>query len=278
MPDTVMRHRTEVKTEWRAWWLRASGISFGVATQLLFAVTVYYLFLFLRDGTNRPAGGWLAIDCVLALQFGVIHSLLLLPRTRAMLSRIIPSQLYGNLFSVATCAGLLLMFGSWQSSPVLIWDAEGWRRIAVNTCFYVSWISLFYSLKLVGLGYQTGWTQWVHWLRREALPRRKFVEHSVYRWMRHPVYLSFLGLIWFTPRMTADHAVLTSIWTVYIFVGSYLKDQRLTFYLGDRYREYAGRVPGYPGVFFGPLGKWRRIESARPVAQVFSDAGLQRAA
>ena len=51
--------------------------------------------------------------------------------------------------------------------------------------------------------------------------------------------MSFLGLIWFTPRMTADHALLTAIWSVYIFVGSYLKDLRLEFYLGDTYREYA---------------------------------------
>ena len=45
-------------------------------------------------------------------------------------------------------------------------------------------------------------------------------------------------------------------------MGSYLKDLRLTFYLGDVYREYASRVAGYPGVFFGPLGKWPTLESA----------------
>ena len=109
-------------------------------------------------------------------------------------------------------------------------------------------------------------------------PRREFVERGVYRWMRHPVYLSFLGLIWFTPRMTADHAMLTGVWTVYIFVGSCLKDRRMTFYLGDTYREYASRVSGFPGVFFGTLGKWRKSESTRPVADIVIDARVQRAA
>ena len=273
-----MRHCTDAKTDWRAWWLRACGIAFGVGTQIFFAVTVYYLFFFLRDGITRPTVGWLAMDCALALQFAVIHSLLLLPRSRSMLARIIPSQLYGNLFALATCAGLSLMFVTWRSSPVLIWEASGWSRIVISAGFYASWASLIYSLKLVGLGYQTGWTQWVHWLRREALPRREFVQRSVYGWMRHPVYLSFLGLIWFTPRMTADHAVLTGLWTVYIFAGSYLKDQRLTFYLGDTYREYASRVPGYPGVFFGPLGKWRSLESSRLAADLLVDAEMQQAA
>jgi protein-S-isoprenylcysteine O-methyltransferase Ste14 len=278
MPETVMRRCSDAKTDWRAWWLRACGISFGVGTQIVFAVTVYYLFFFLRDGIIRPAGGWLAMDCALALQFAVIHSLLLLPQTRSMLSRIIPSQLYGNLFCVATCIGLSLMFLAWRSSPVLVWDAGGWSRVAIYTGFYASWASLFYSLKLVGLGYQTGWTQWVYWFRRQALPRRESVERSVYGWTRHPVYLSFLGLIWFTPRMTADHAILTGVWTVYIFVGSYLKDRRMTFYLGDAYREYASRVPGFPGVFFGPLGKWRSRESTRLAADILANAELPQAA
>ena len=57
--------------------------------------------------------------------------------------------------------------------------------------------------------------------------------------------------------MTLDHAVLTGIWTVYIFVGSYLKDRRLVHYLGDAYRAYQARVPGYPLVPFGPLGRLR---------------------
>jgi isoprenylcysteine carboxyl methyltransferase (ICMT) family protein YpbQ len=263
---------------WKAWLLRAGGISFGVMTQLFFVTTVYYLFLFLRDLPGRPAGRWVAVDCVLALQFVFVHSMLLLPRSRSLLSRIVPSQLYGSLFSVATCLGLWLMFSNWQSSPILVWSFSGFRRTMINAGFYASWISLIYSLQLVGLGYQTGLTQWLYWLRSKDLPRREFVGRSIYRYMRHPVYFSFLGLIWFTPRMTVDHAVLTGVWTVYIFVGSYLKDQRLTFYLGETYREYARRVPGYPGVFFGPLGKWRRLDPARPDSEIGVEPRLSRAA
>src|SRR5689334_13981436 len=104
MSDTAMCDSKDAKTDWGTRWSRACGISFGVGTQLLFFVTVYYLFFFLRDGITRPTGGWLAMDCALALQFAAVHSFLLLPRTRSALSRIIPSQLYGNLFAVATCA------------------------------------------------------------------------------------------------------------------------------------------------------------------------------
>jgi hypothetical protein len=57
--------------------------------------------------------------------------------------------------------------------------------------------------------------------------------------------MSFLGLTWFTPDMTIDRAVLVTIWTVYIFLGSLLKDFRLQYYLGNTYQDYRARVPAY---------------------------------
>jgi len=86
-------------------------------------------------------------------------------------------------------------------------------------------------------------------------PARPFVPQSVYRLLRHPVYLSFLGLVWFVPVVTLDRRVLTGIWTVSIYVGSVLKDRRLLFYVRDEYRSYESDVPGYTGMPFGPLSR-----------------------
>lgn len=85
--------------------------------------------------------------------------------------------------------------------------------------------------------------------------------------LRHPVYLSFLGLIWFTPRMTLDHALLTATWTAYIFTGSWLKDRRLTYYLGRSYQDYAAKVPAYVsipfrGLFAKHVKAWQQVGSA----------------
>jgi protein-S-isoprenylcysteine O-methyltransferase Ste14 len=211
------------------------------------------------------------------LQFGLVHSILLLPSVRRRLTRSIPSELYGSLFCLTTCLGLWLVFAYWRGSVTMLWNATGLGRTVVWLGFCASWASLYYSLRLTGIGYQTGWTQWLYWLRRESLPLREFRACGAYRWLRHPVYLSFLGLIWFTPRMTADHAVLTGVWTIYVLIGSGLKDRRLAFYLGETYRAYARRVPGYPGMFFGPLGKWRTPSPSRDDG-VDSERSMQRAA
>jgi protein-S-isoprenylcysteine O-methyltransferase Ste14 len=150
---------------------------------------------------------------------------------------------------------LLLTIEAWRPSPVTFWRLHGSARLAVSTAFLLSWAALFYSLSLTGLGYQTGWTPWWAWLRRRSLTRSWRQPRGAYRFFRHPIYASFLGLIWFTPTMTLDRAILLAVWTVYIFVGSYLKDRRLVHYVGDPYRHYQARVPGYPLFVFGPLAK-----------------------
>jgi protein-S-isoprenylcysteine O-methyltransferase Ste14 len=236
-------------------WSRAAGIAFGVGTHVLFFYMAWRVFWFLRDGAAPIENGSLLVDFLLSLQFGVIHSLLLLPRTRSLVTRYLPGQFYGLLFCVVTSVCLLGLMEFWQGSTVVLWQAEGWAAQIIHLGYYASWLLLFYALSLVGIGFQTGFTPWWHWLRGTTPPRRGFVTHGIYRWLRHPVYLGFLGLIWFTPRMSLDHAVLTGVWTLYVFVGSWLKDERLAFYLGDTYRAYWSRVPGYPLMPFGPLAK-----------------------
>jgi methanethiol S-methyltransferase len=74
-------------------------------------------------------------------------------------------------------------------------------------------------------------------------PARPFAQQGVYRRTRHPVYLSFLVLVWLVPVVTLDRAVLIGFWTASISVGSVLKDSRLLFCVGDEYRSCQPAVP-----------------------------------
>jgi protein-S-isoprenylcysteine O-methyltransferase Ste14 len=69
--------------------------------------------------------------------------------------------------------------------------------------------------------------------------------------------MSFLGLIWFTPVMTLDHAILTAVWTLYIYAGSYFKDRRLLKFIGEPYYEYGKRIAGLPIIGFRSLRFFR---------------------
>jgi protein-S-isoprenylcysteine O-methyltransferase Ste14 len=233
------------------------GIAVGLLVQVLFVVASYYNLTFLL-GCPPQAGKWsVAWDTVLALQFSVVHSVLLLPAVRQRLQRYISPAFYGLFFCTATCVTLLFTISQWQVGDWALWQLTGWPRLAVHSLYMSCWGTLFYSLCCSGFGYHTGWLPWWYWVKQVPVPRRPFKPRGAFAVMRHPGYLSFLGLIWITPDMTIDRALLVGIWTVYIFLGSCLKDARLIHYMGDTYREYRARVTGYPGMFFGPLGKVR---------------------
>jgi len=243
---------------------RACGILFGAATHALFAFTVWHLVWFLKGAAPAaaavvPTAGDVRAACVdglLAAFFAVPHSVLLLPAVRSRLVKAgIGGPFYGCFFCVVTCVTLLVTMLCWQPSAVVVWRWPGAAGTAVAWGFVASWGALFYSLHLTGLGWQTGFTPWWRWVRRQPPPRRGFAERGAYRLLRHPVYLSFLGLVWLTPVVTLDRAVLVAVWTPSIAVGSVLKDRRLLFFMGDEYRSYMARVPGYPGMPAGPLAR-----------------------
>jgi methanethiol S-methyltransferase len=178
------------------------------------------------------------------------------------LTRWIPPAAYGMFYCAVTCVSMLAVIFGWQACGAGVWDVHGGAKVAVRVAFYGSWVLTLYSLYLSGFGNQTGWTSWWPWVRGHAAAKRKFEPRGVYLLLRHPVYLSFLGLVWFVPCMTIDRAMLTAVWTVYVFVGSYLKDRRMVHYLGTPYRQYQAEVPGYPLMWVGPLGRQRQPELA----------------
>lgn len=241
---------------------RCTGMVAGLVVHLLFLVTVFQLYRFLDGSHSFGVRGSMLWDVALALQFAILHSWLLLPATRKALARYLPHELYGLLFCAVTCVSLWAAFIGWRTSDFVLVRFHGPMAGAMQLGFWGSWGALIYSLALSGLGYQTGFTPWYYWMRGRAAPRRQFQQRGAYRILRHPVYLSFAGLLWFSPTFTLDRGLLVAIWTGYIAVGSVLKDRRLVFFLGEEYREYASRVPGYPGVVWGPLARVpRRVAS-----------------
>ncbi len=239
----------------RALRIHIFGVTAGVLNHVFFLMTVYFLYGFLHGNTERPGHQALLVDLGLTLQFAVSHSWLLLPSVRKRIAERIPSAFFGTLFCSATCASLLLTIGHWQTSSIVLLDLAGTSRAIVEWAFIATWGVLLYSLSLSGLGSQTGLTTWWAWVRQQPLPKRDFNPRGLYQFFRHPIYASFLGLLWITPTITLDRLLLNIVWTGYIFVGSTLKDRRLEHFIGDRYLAYETKVVGYPGMFAGPLAK-----------------------
>ena len=81
-----------------------------------------------------------------------------------------------------------------------------------------------------------------HSSNRQGKPQQ-IVAKGPYRWVRHPLYLFVIVLIWSCPVLTLDRLIFNIMWTFWIVIGTFLEDRDLHREFGSQYREYSSRVP-----------------------------------
>lgn len=237
------------------------GWSAQAAFGLLCLSLMWFLQLSTPEAEAQPwSWGRLAVDLALVIGFAVPHSVLLLPPVRRLLARIMPAQLAGSLFCWVSCLSLWALMLLWQPSGGVVWRTGGAGTQAMLAAAGAVWLLLGYSMHLAGFGWQTGFTPFLAWVRGRPDPPRPFQRRSLHRWLRHPIYLSFLAVTWLVPVMTADRLLLAIGFSAYCYAGSWAKDRRLLRLVGDGYRRYMEEVPGFPLIGLGLLGR------ARPAA------------
>jgi protein-S-isoprenylcysteine O-methyltransferase Ste14 len=80
-------------------------------------------------------------------------------------------------------------------------------------------------------------------VRGKQSPPQHLVIRGPYLWVRHPLYLFSILLIWACPDVTADRLLFNVLWTAWIYVGSILEEADLVAEFGETYRDYRRRVP-----------------------------------
>ena len=70
-----------------------------------------------------------------------------------------------------------------------------------------------------------------------------FVQTGIYGWIRHPLYLGGLLIIWPATGMSVNLLALLIIATIYIVVGAKLEEKRYVEEFGEAYVKYQQEVP-----------------------------------
>lgn len=199
----------------------------------------------------------LLIDLALLSFFSVGHTVLLNSIWRVRIAKIVPSQLFFTIYGLHSAFSLILMFVFWQKLPGNIWSLTGWAQHFVEALMGVSWLFMGYSLFCTGVMKHIGTAQWIHYLKKEVTPNQ-IIYGGAYKWCRHPIFLAFFGMIWFTPNMTIGHLLVTLYWSVYLILGTLWKEEPLM--RNKTYQEYLKRVPAYP---FFPLRPFKETFSSK---------------
>ena len=83
------------------------------------------------------------------------------------------------------------------------------------------------------------------WFHLRGLPYRPlpFRGTTLYRFVRHPLYVGWITLFWATPTMTATRLLFAVMTTAYILIAIQFEERDLVAEHGRRYAEYRRRVP-----------------------------------
>jgi methanethiol S-methyltransferase len=71
------------------------------------------------------------------------------------------------------------------------------------------------------------------------------VTNGMYKYVRHPLYLIGLLIIWIFPVMSVSLLVINISLTIYIFIGAYLEEKKLVSDFGQKYVEYVRTTPQF---------------------------------
>ena len=197
------------------------------------------------DGPPRsPLPVALAIDLGLLAAFALQHSGMARPAFKRWWTRIVPEAIERSTYVLVSSLLMVALYVHWQPiGPVLWRAADGWPRNAVIGLNLFGWAVLLYATFLIDHFDLFGLKQ--VWGRMTGAQARKpqFYTPSLYRLVRHPIYVGWLTIFWAAPVMTVAHLVFAVMTTAYILIAIQLEERDLIDVFGATYVDYRRRTP-----------------------------------
>lgn len=184
----------------------------------------------------------LAVDAALCVLFFFQHSTIVRKGMRQRLQNLIPADYYGVFYSITSSMPLILMIILWQKTDVLS-SAEGVLYWILRLLFILGMAGFYWGVKSLGFFDPFGTLNLRRLIRSRPRKTLPLTAKGPYLWVRHPLYLFSLVMIWVNPHFSEDRLLFNVLWTVWIFIGTILEERDLVAEFGDGYRDYQKRVP-----------------------------------
>jgi protein-S-isoprenylcysteine O-methyltransferase Ste14 len=225
---------------------------YGVACYAVFFATFLYAIGFIGNlwvpkgmdsPPTAPFATALLIDLGLLALFAVQHSVMARPAFKRAWTRLIPESAERSTYTLLSSVALILLFWLWSPLGGTVWDVQHpAARTALYTLFAAGWMLLLYTTFLLNHFDLFGLRQvWLQFRGRPYTPL-PFRTPTVYRWVRHPLYVAWLLTFWATPTMTMTHLLFAVMTTVYILLAIRWEERDLVAALPE-YEDYRRRVP-----------------------------------
>ncbi|MEO1082152.1 MAG: methanethiol S-methyltransferase [Pseudomonadota bacterium] len=226
--------------------------SYGIISYALFFLTFLYSIGFVGNilvprsidsVPTMPLSSAMAVNLCLLAVFAIQHSGMARPAFKRWLTRYIPEAAERSTYVLMSTIAMAALMAFWQPLGGVIWSvrASG-AATALIAAYLASWVLLLYATFLINHFDLFGLRQVWYALRKEEVPTLIFVTPTLYRIVRHPIYVAWLGIFWFTPTMTATHLLLALGTTAYILIAIKLEERDLEA-AHPEYAQYKRKVP-----------------------------------
>ncbi len=185
----------------------------------------------------------LIFDAFLCLLFFAQHSLMARKPFHQQLSRTLPVQYTGALYAVASGIAVLALIVFWQESASTLLSFQGLIRWFFRAVFVVAIGGMLWTIWALGIFVNFRLQPMVDDLRDKQSVSRLVTDRGPYRWIRHPLYLSSLLMIWSNPDLTLDRLLFNLLFSIWVIVAIILEERRLVATFGEAYRNYQREVP-----------------------------------
>jgi protein-S-isoprenylcysteine O-methyltransferase Ste14 len=234
-PDLLKNH---TKTVLLIWILFIVSLPAGILLGLFLfmgSFTVIDLRLSQRNA--------LLLDVFLSICFFLQHSILVRPRIKRRFAKFIPEEYYNAFYGLTSGIALLLVLILWQKSPTIIASADRMVYWILRGLFCICLAGFFWGNKALGSFDVLGVKRLMRYISNRPGKQQQITAKGPYGWVRHPLYLFLIIMIWSSPVLTLDRLIFNILWTIWIVIGTYLEDRDLHREFGKQYYEYSARVP-----------------------------------
>lgn len=189
-----------------------------------------------KAGNGAPGGGWRAavIDILLFCAFALHHSFMARPRARMLVGRLVQADLVRTMYVWAASLLLIAMCMLWQPVGATLYSVTGIWAVPFAVVQAAGAIVGLLAVRRIS----------VRELAGLAEPRENdALEYGgPYAFVRHPLYLGWVLVVFGAAHMTGDRMLFAIISTCYLLAAMPFEETGLQRQFGQRYLEYRRAV------------------------------------
>jgi protein-S-isoprenylcysteine O-methyltransferase Ste14 len=231
----------------------AAARAFAWAGAVLFAAALaYFLFSYsvtfgeIIPGTIAP--GPIAFDITLFSAFALHHSIFARIPVRALVRRIVPEQLERSAYVWVASLMLIGVCYSWRAVPGVLWQVSrpwSWAIVAVQLVGV--WLTLrsaavIDGLELAGVRQVPYPKSQIPNPKSQSAQTMEFKTEGPYGWVRHPIYLGWILVVFSVGTMTMTRLVFAAISSVYLLIAIPFEERTIRAQSAGGYDDYIRRV------------------------------------